>query len=80
MEYDDYGNLTKITRPKNGKDQRLSVEYMYDDKVHTYTTKISNSYGYSSEATYDLSFGQILSSKDLNGNQVTYELDKLGRG
>lgn len=79
FEYDEYGNLTKMTRPKNGKDQRLSFEYVYDDKVHTYTTKVSNSYGYSSEATYDFSFGQVLSSKDLNGNQVTYELDKLGR-
>lgn len=79
MEYDEYGNLKKITRPANAKGQRLSFDYEYDTQVHTYTTKVSNSYGYSSEAKYDVSFGQMLSSKDLNGNEVTYELDNVGR-
>ncbi len=79
MEYDEYGNLKKITRPKNAKDQRLSFDYVYDNVVHSYTTRINNSYGYSSESTYDFTFGQALSSKDLNGNQITYELDDLGR-
>jgi len=79
MEYDVFGNLKKITRPKNSKDQRLSFDYVYDDQVYTYTVKVSNSYGYSSEASYDFRFGQVLSSKDLNGNQIQYELDDLGR-
>ncbi|MBT1697424.1 hypothetical protein KK083_11090 [Fulvivirgaceae bacterium PWU4] len=79
MAYDQYGNLQKITRPKNHKDQRLSFDYVYDDKVHTYPTKVSNSYGYSSEETYDFSFGQVLVSKDMNGNEISYELDKRGR-
>jgi len=52
--------------------------YKYDNVVHTYPTNVSNSYGYSSEAEYDFKFGQVLVSKDLNGN-ITYELDNLGR-
>lgn len=79
LEYDTYGNLKKITRPKNAKDQRLSFEYEYDADVNTYTTKVKNSYGYSSEATYDVRFGQVLSTKDLNGNETSYEIDNLGR-
>lgn len=79
MTYDAYGNLKTITRPKNAKDQRMKFEYVYDDRVHTYITKVTNSYGYSSEATYDFSFGQKLVSKDINGNEIQYELDKKGR-
>lgn len=79
MEYDQYGNLEKITRPENEKGERLSIVYKYDNVVHTYPTNVSNSYGYSSEAQYDFRFGQVLMSKDLNGNEITYELDAKGR-
>ncbi|HEU5289378.1 MAG TPA: RHS repeat-associated core domain-containing protein [Cyclobacteriaceae bacterium] len=79
MEYDGFGNLTKITRPKNKKDERLNFTYAYDDVVHTYATSVSNSYGYSSQATYDFRYGQVLQSTDLNGNKISYELDNLGR-
>jgi len=79
MEYDPYGNLIKITRPANAKGERLAIEYGYDPEVYSYVTKSSNSYGYSSEARYDYSFGQLLSSKDLNGQEMQYELDELGR-
>jgi RHS repeat-associated protein len=79
MEYDQYGNLKKITRPKNSKGQRLSFDYEYDDQVHAYNTKVTNSYGNSSEATYDYRFGQVLISKDLNENEIKYELDAVGR-
>ena len=64
---------------RNAKAQRLSFVYEYDNIVNTYTTKVSNSYGYSSEATYDLRFGQLLSRKDLNGNEIVYEIDDRGR-
>ncbi len=79
MEYDAFGNLSKITRPANNEGKRLSMEYTYDSKVQTYVTKVSNSYGYSSEAEYDVRFGQLLKSKDLNGNEINYEIDNLGR-
>jgi RHS repeat-associated protein len=79
MEYDQYGNLGKITRPANTSGERLSFEYEYDQKVNTFPVKISNSYGYSSESTYDFAFGQVLSGKDINGNEIKNELDDKGR-
>jgi RHS repeat-associated protein len=77
--YDGYGNLLNITGPANAKGQRFREEYVYDDQVHEFITKASNSYGYSSQATYDLRFGHRLSSTDLNNNTINYQLDDLGR-
>jgi RHS repeat-associated protein len=79
MEYDEFGNLKKISKPKNAKEQRMSFNYEYDNVTHSLTTKITNSYGYSSEATYDFRFGQVLTRKDINGNEVKYEIDDVGR-
>jgi RHS repeat-associated protein len=79
MTYDTYGNLTSITRPQNATGQRLAYNYEYDGDVQTYITKISDSYGYSSNATYDVRFGQQLTSTDLNGQQTQYTVDAAGR-
>jgi RHS repeat-associated protein len=79
LEYDNYGNLTKITRPENANGERLHFQYLYDPEVHTYTTNVSDGYGYSSSSTYDYKFGQMLLNTDLNGHQIRYEIDKLGR-
>ncbi|MEQ8681341.1 MAG: SpvB/TcaC N-terminal domain-containing protein [Cyclobacteriaceae bacterium] len=79
MEYDVFGNLTRLTRPKNANDERFSMNYTYDEVVQTYTTSVNNSYGYSSSATYDFRFGQTLSTLDLNEQPMAYELDAKGR-
>lgn len=41
--------------------------------------KSTNSYGYSSQATYDYRFGHPLTTTDLNNNSTQYQLDDLGR-
>ena len=79
MTYDTYGNMTSITRPQNATGQRLAYNYEYDGDVQTYVTKISDSYGYSSTATYDVRFGEQLTTTDLNGQQTQYTLDAAGR-
>jgi RHS repeat-associated protein len=79
MTYDTYGNLASMTRPQNAAGQRLKYNYEYDGDVQTYITKISDSYGYSSTATYDIRFGQQLTNTDLNGQQTQYTLDAAGR-
>ena len=79
LSYDEYGNLKEVKRAANEKGERLSINYEYDQAVHTYVEKVSNSYGYTSKATYDYAFGQMLSSTDLNGQEVSYQLDALGR-
>ena len=79
MSYNAFGNLTKMTRPENAAGQRLFFDYEYDNQVNTYTTKVSDGYGYSSTSEYDFRFGQMLLSTDLNGHQMRYEIDDLGR-
>jgi YD repeat-containing protein len=79
MEYDGYGNIRKLTRPENGKGQRLTIEYTYDNSVNTFPVKVKNSYGDSSTAAYDYRFGQVLETTDPNGNRILNEIDALGR-
>jgi RHS repeat-associated protein len=79
MGYDGYGNLIKVTGPANTKGQRFRQDYVFDDQMHEYVVKTSNSYGYSSTATYDFRFGQPLTTVDLNKNSIRYSLDDLGR-
>ncbi|WP_417353690.1 SpvB/TcaC N-terminal domain-containing protein, partial [Flavobacterium alkalisoli] len=79
MKYDNYGNLTKITRPENVNGERLYFSYDYDSEVHTYTTNVKDGYGYSSSSEYDYRFGQMLLSTDLNGQQMRYTIDDVGR-
>jgi RHS repeat-associated protein len=79
MTYDTYGNLKSITHPQNANGQSLAYNYDYDGDVQTYITKTSDSYNYSSSATYDVRFGQQLTSTDLDGQQTQYTLDAAGR-
>ena len=79
MTYDPYGNLGSMSRPENQNGERLSFHYTYDNDVHTYVTGVSDSYGYSSSSTYDYRFGQMLSNTDLNGQQMQYIIDDVGR-
>ncbi|GJM65027.1 SpvB/TcaC N-terminal domain-containing protein [Persicobacter diffluens] len=79
FEYFDNGNLKSVRRPENHQGQRMKLEYTYDEAVATYTTKVSNSYGYSSSAQYDYRFGQLKNSTSINGHKTTYQYDELGR-
>ncbi|WP_431216255.1 hypothetical protein ACQ86N_17440 [Puia sp. P3] len=48
-------------------------------KLHQFIVRTSNSYGYSSQETFDYRFGRALSSVDINGNTIHYQLDDAGR-
>ncbi|HLZ88435.1 MAG TPA: RHS repeat-associated core domain-containing protein, partial [Puia sp.] len=79
MGYDGYGNMINVTGPANARGQRFRLDYIFDDQVHQFILKASNSYGYASQATYDYRFGHPLGTVDLNNNSVRYQLDDLGR-
>ena len=79
MEYDQYGNITKMIRPENQNGERMFLAYEYDDVVQTYPVQTSDAYGYSSSSEYDYRFGQMLLSTDLNGQQMRYTIDDVGR-
>ena len=78
-EYDTYGNITKMTGPENASAQRDTVNVTYDNVVHTYPIKVENAFGDYTQSTYDYSTGQVLTSEDLNGNQIQYTYDDFFR-
>ncbi len=79
MEYDSYGNITKMTRPANYKGQRMWYKYTYDNAVQTYTTKVEDAFGYSSSSSYDYRFGTVIESISENDEPIQYRLDNKGR-
>ncbi|MDX2069123.1 MAG: toxin TcdB middle/N-terminal domain-containing protein [Haliscomenobacter sp.] len=79
MEYDQYGNLSKILRPANYKGQRMFHSYVYDDLIHSYVTKTSDAYGYSSSMEYEYRFGNVIRSTSLQNEQMRFAIDNRGR-
>ena len=79
MEYDAYGNITKLTKPMNANGERLWHAYTYDNVLHTLVTNVKDAYGYSSSAEYDYQWGVPVSTTDMNGNKITYTYDNTGR-
>ncbi|MDU9049340.1 MAG: SpvB/TcaC N-terminal domain-containing protein [Candidatus Electrothrix sp. Rat3] len=79
LGYDQYGNIKSRKGPANKKGQRYVMDYSYDPDVHTYVTKIKDSFGYSSSAAYDLKWGEISRSTDLNNQSISYRHDSVGR-
>ena len=78
--YDSCGNMERVTMPANSAGQRLVMKYHYDNTVHTYPVQVENySLGYSSSTEYDLRFGKPTKTTDINGNEMWYEYDNLGR-
>src|SRR5258708_19912438 len=76
---DGYATLINVTGPANALNQRFRQDYVFDDQVHQFIVKVTNSYGYSSQTTYDLRFGHPLSTVDLNNNTIQYHLNTLSR-
>lgn len=79
MEYDAYGNLSKITRPLNHRGQRMWYSYQYDDVTHSYTTNVTDAFGYTSSSTYDFRFGELTGTTSMNSEPMRYTLDNRGR-
>ncbi|PHN08263.1 SpvB/TcaC N-terminal domain-containing protein [Flavilitoribacter nigricans] len=79
LDYDNYGNLTQLTRPANYRGERMSYSYTYDDEVHTYLLQTEDSYGYTSTRAYNYTNGQLLESTDITGQRTVYTLDDRGR-
>ncbi len=79
MTYDVYGNITQQTGPSNKNGQRYSLSYTYDSSVNTYVVGVQDSFGYVSTAGYDLRWGEITDTTDINRQQMTYRYDSVGR-
>ncbi len=79
MEYDSYGNMTKLTRPANYKGERMWYSYEYDNVIHNYITKVTDAFGYTSSSTYDYRFGALTGTLSRNNEPMQYKLDNRGR-
>lgn len=79
MSYDPFGNLIRIAGPTNLKGERYTLDYVYDPTVNTYVTQITDSFGYVSTASYNLNYGKVENTTDINNQPLTYSYDKVGR-
>jgi RHS repeat-associated protein len=79
MEYDEFGNLTRLIRPANHRGERLWYEYEYDNIVHSWVTAITDAYGYTSTSVYDYRWGVPTEVTDRNGQVMRYQFDNCGR-
>ena len=80
FSYDNYGSMVWAKLPANANSQRLEFTYGYDSVVHTYPVTVSNtSLGFSSSAEYEYLYGKPTKTTDINGNEMWYEYDALGR-
>ena len=79
LEYDEYGNLSKLLRPANYKGQRLFHRYVYDNVIHSYVVKTGDAYGYSDSTTYEYRFGNVIQSTGMQNQQLRFGIDNRGR-
>src|SRR6266702_3712256 len=79
LAYFANGNLQTVTGPANKAGQRYTLSYTYDPTVATHVASITDSFGLTSHATYNLSFGKVETTLDTNGNQTTNFYDTVGR-
>jgi YD repeat-containing protein len=79
LDYDEYGNLIRLVKPENHQGQRLAYDYELDAAVRTYVTAVTDSYGFTSEQTFDPAFGQLTRATDVSGNWREYGYDARGR-
>ncbi|MFG2053333.1 SpvB/TcaC N-terminal domain-containing protein [Micromonospora sp. NPDC048930] len=79
LAYFGNGNLKSVTDPPNLAGQRFRLEYAYDTTVGQYVTSVIDSFGYRSTSTYNLKFGQVETSTDVNNQAIRTSYDSVGR-
>lgn len=79
LTYYANGNLKEFIGPVNKNGQRYKLEYVYDSIADTHVTKITDSFGLTSTADYDLRFGKPTTTTDTNAQRTTYNYDAAGR-
>ncbi|WP_273445295.1 SpvB/TcaC N-terminal domain-containing protein [Neolewinella agarilytica] len=77
--YDEWSNVLAASRPANEAGERMTYTYTIDSVEHLFAIRTEDSYGYSSTAEYEFSYGQMLMETDINGHSMKYKLDAHGR-
>ncbi|HVK22824.1 MAG TPA: SpvB/TcaC N-terminal domain-containing protein [Actinokineospora sp.] len=79
MTYFPNGNTASVTDPVTKHGQRYRVDYGYDTVVGVHTESVTDSFGYRSNSTHDLRWGQPTSETDKNDQQIRRAYDAVGR-
>lgn len=79
LEYFASGNLSSVAGPANGTGERYRLDYTYDPVVDTHVASITDSFGFRSDATYDLRFGLEATTTDFNDQEIRRTYDAAGR-
>lgn len=79
LEYDEYGNVSRVTAPENNSGEKASITYSYDDDTHSHLTAIKDQFGYQNTTAYDYRFNTPVKTTDRNGESISYSLDTKGR-
>jgi RHS repeat-associated protein len=72
--YDAFGNVQIATDPTG-----FNLTYIYDSVTNSHIATIRDGFGYQSTRLYDLRFGSLLDTTDVNGYREHYDADKFGR-
>jgi RHS repeat-associated protein len=79
MSYDDFGNLAHLQTPPNELGQSQTYDVSYDAQVSTYPATMTDAFGYTSSAQYDVRFGVATLETDVNQAQMSRTVDDFGR-
>jgi RHS repeat-associated protein len=72
--YDSFGNLTSTVDPTG-----YALTYTYDPDAQTHVATITDSFGYASSRRYDMHFGALSDTTDINGQKEHVDYDPYGR-
>jgi RHS repeat-associated protein len=79
LDYFPNGNLRQVTGPPNKNGQRYQINYEYDPLVQTHIARITDSFGYTSSASYNYKYGLVETTFDINNNRTSSTYDAFGR-
>ena len=79
LEYDAYGNVTKVAGPANHLNQRAYTAYVYDTALNQFVVSMSNQFGETACSSYDFATGLLRQSTDINGQPMAFEYDQFKR-
>ncbi|WP_284653272.1 SpvB/TcaC N-terminal domain-containing protein [Flavobacterium terrisoli] len=83
MDYDDYGNMTKIVShdsvDPNVTGSHYFKQYTYDTVLNMFPIRIEDAFGYFSKSEYNFLFGMPVYNTDMNQQSMRTRIDDRGR-
>ncbi|PKP00905.1 MAG: hypothetical protein CVU11_16780, partial [Bacteroidetes bacterium HGW-Bacteroidetes-6] len=72
IDYDSYGNISRIEYPEDVNNDRMSFDYEYDTYVNTYPERVTDRWGDVSVTYYDMKLGLPTKMFDMSGNAMAF--------